>query len=115
MKKYTAAEDRYENMQYRRCGKSGLKLPLISLGLWHNFGHVDDFETGILLAYCYPERIACARPGNNAQFQMANGQLAAAGHRDDLASEPWLSVCPTTNKLVSGYSLKTPISLSSVV
>ena len=46
MKKYTAAEDRYENMQYRRCGKSGLKLPLISLGLWHNFGHVDDFETG---------------------------------------------------------------------
>jgi len=46
MEKYTAAADRYENMQYRRCGKSGLKLPLISLGLWHNFGHVDDFNTG---------------------------------------------------------------------
>lgn len=31
-------------MQYRRSGKSGLKLPVVSLGLWHNFGHVDDFE-----------------------------------------------------------------------
>lgn len=36
---------RYESMVYRRCGNSGLKLPLISLGLWHNFGGVDAFET----------------------------------------------------------------------
>jgi L-glyceraldehyde 3-phosphate reductase len=35
---YSAAEDRYERMAYRRCGRSGLKLPAISLGLWHNFG-----------------------------------------------------------------------------
>ena len=35
---YTPAEDRYEKMVYRRCGRSGLKLPAISLGLWHNFG-----------------------------------------------------------------------------
>src|SRR3990172_1871872 len=33
----------YENMQYRRCGKSGLKLPVLSLGLWHNFGRDDDY------------------------------------------------------------------------
>ena len=52
----------------------------------------DDFETGILLAYAYPERIACARPGNNAQFQMANGQIASLGHRDDLADQAWLAV-----------------------
>jgi L-glyceraldehyde 3-phosphate reductase len=39
--RYLAAEDRYESMQYRRCGRSGLKLPAISLGLWQNFG--DDF------------------------------------------------------------------------
>lgn len=45
MSTYTAAEDRYEKMQYRRCGKSGINLPLLSLGLWHNFGDVDDFET----------------------------------------------------------------------
>ena len=40
---YTAAKSRYEQMQYRRCGRSGLQLPAISLGLWHNFGGVDDF------------------------------------------------------------------------
>ena len=38
---YTASPERYDNMEYRRCGKSGIKLPLISLGLWHNFGDVD--------------------------------------------------------------------------
>jgi ATP-dependent helicase HrpB len=52
----------------------------------------DVYDSGILLAYAYPERIAFARPGNNAQFQLANGQLAMAGHNDDLAHEPWLSV-----------------------
>ena len=44
MSNYKASEDRYEKMQYRRCGKSGIKLPLLSLGLWHNFGDRDDFE-----------------------------------------------------------------------
>ncbi len=39
---YTPAENRYESMTYRRCGRSGLDLPAISLGLWHNFGGVDD-------------------------------------------------------------------------
>ena len=42
---YTATETRYETMTYRRCGASGLKLPLLSLGLWHNFGAGDDYET----------------------------------------------------------------------
>ena len=41
---YSANKNRYDLMQYRRCGNSGLKLPLISLGLWHNFGEIDDFE-----------------------------------------------------------------------
>jgi L-glyceraldehyde 3-phosphate reductase len=43
---YIAHEARYQSMQYRRCGKSGIRLPLISLGLWHNFGGVDTFENG---------------------------------------------------------------------
>lgn len=38
------SENRYANMQYRRCGKSGLLLPAVSLGLWHNFGDVDDAD-----------------------------------------------------------------------
>lgn len=37
--------DRYDRMRYRRCGASGLRLPEISLGLWHNFGGRDDYET----------------------------------------------------------------------
>lgn len=41
---YQPAVDRYSNMQYRRCGKSGIQLPALSLGLWHNFGHVDILE-----------------------------------------------------------------------
>ncbi|MES2131121.1 MAG: ATP-dependent helicase HrpB [Bacteroidota bacterium] len=53
---------------------------------------VDGYETGLLLAYAYPERIASAKPGNNAQFQLANGKIATAGHKDDLAHEAWLAV-----------------------
>ena len=41
---YSANNARYENMPYHRCGNSGLKLPAISLGLWHNFGGVDIFQ-----------------------------------------------------------------------
>jgi len=43
---YVPANSRYDNMPYRRCGRSGLLLPAISLGLWHNFGGVDSFENG---------------------------------------------------------------------
>jgi L-glyceraldehyde 3-phosphate reductase len=42
---YSAATTRYDSMQYNRCGKSGLLLPAISLGMWHNFGSVDDYKT----------------------------------------------------------------------
>jgi len=52
----------------------------------------DPWVTGLLLAYAYPERIAAARPGNNAQFQLSNGKIAQIGHRDDLAHESWLAV-----------------------
>lgn len=48
---YLADEKRYEKMKYNRSGKSGLKLPAISLGLWHNFGSVDSFET--MKEMCY--------------------------------------------------------------
>ncbi len=41
---YVPQNDRYDKVPYRRCGRSGLKLPAISLGLWHNFGGVDTFE-----------------------------------------------------------------------
>ncbi|MNB63331.1 L-glyceraldehyde 3-phosphate reductase [compost metagenome] len=43
---YLASDERYEVMRYNRCGKSGLKLPAISLGLWHNFGGADVYDNG---------------------------------------------------------------------
>ncbi|SDL68305.1 L-glyceraldehyde 3-phosphate reductase [Salinimicrobium catena] len=45
MYKYIASPDRYKRMKYRRCGRSGIQLPMLSLGLWHNFGDKDDFDT----------------------------------------------------------------------
>lgn len=41
---YQPDKNRYQTMQYRRCGQSGLKLPAISLGLWHNFGDATLLE-----------------------------------------------------------------------
>jgi len=48
---YLADENRYNDMLYRRCGSSGLKLPVLSLGLWHNFGGVDAEENGKKIIY----------------------------------------------------------------
>jgi L-glyceraldehyde 3-phosphate reductase len=42
--KYSPSESRYNNMVYNRCGKSGIKLPSISLGLWHNWGNINNYE-----------------------------------------------------------------------
>lgn len=41
---YLPNQNRYQDMEYRRCGNSGLKLPAVSLGLWHNFGGIDSLE-----------------------------------------------------------------------
>ena len=48
---YQAGENRYASMKYNRCGKSGLKLPALSLGLWHNFGSKDNFDN--MKALCF--------------------------------------------------------------
>lgn len=47
---YIAAQNRYDSMRYNRCGRSGLKLPAVSLGLWHNFGGVDTLENARAMA-----------------------------------------------------------------
>lgn len=46
---YLPSPSRYDSMIYRRCGFSGIKLPAISLGLWHNFGHVDEYDNSRLM------------------------------------------------------------------
>ena len=62
---YAAKENRYEMMKYRRCGRSGLQLPEISLGLWHNFGGVDRYETG-------RETVLSAFDAGLCHFDLAN-------------------------------------------
>ncbi len=62
---YKANDARYNDMQYRRCGNSGLLLPVISLGLWHNFGHTNDLETGRGL-------LRCAFDNGITHFDLAN-------------------------------------------
>jgi L-glyceraldehyde 3-phosphate reductase len=49
---YRADHKRYDKTQFRRCGQSGILLPLLSLGLWHNFGHTDNLETGRKILRC---------------------------------------------------------------
>ena len=49
---YQADSSRYQSMEYRRCGRSGLKLPAISLGLWHNFGDVTLYDNARRLIHC---------------------------------------------------------------
>jgi L-glyceraldehyde 3-phosphate reductase len=62
---YSANAERYNDMTYRRCGTSGLKLPLLSLGLWHNFGTNDDYEN--MKRMCFT-----AFDGGVTHFDLAN-------------------------------------------
>lgn len=69
---YQAQEKRYEKMQYRSVGQSGLKLPLISLGLWHNFGDVDPLDNQRKLVFkAFDEGIT--------HFDLANNYGPPAG------------------------------------
>lgn len=84
-------EDKRLNKKFLKIEKIASSYrEIINCGIQNS--SVDPYQTGLLLAYAYPERIACARPGNNAQFQLSNGSLAMAGHQDDLAHEAWLAV-----------------------
>lgn len=63
---YRAAENRYDSMQYRRCGRSGLLLPALSIGLWHNFGHTDNLENARrILRTCFDQGITHFDLANN--------------------------------------------------
>jgi L-glyceraldehyde 3-phosphate reductase len=90
---YAAASSRYESMPYRRCGRSGLKLPAISLGLWQNFGGADVFETGrSILHYAFDHGITHFDLANNygppyGSAEENFGRVMATdfkAHRDEL-------------------------------
>lgn len=69
---YNAAENRYTAMEYRKCGESGLKLPAVSLGLWHNFGDNNDFEN--MCKMCFT-----AFDNGITHFDLANNYGPEAG------------------------------------
>ncbi len=75
---------RYEKMQYRRCGHSGVLLPALSLGLWHNFGESDSHST----AY---DLIATAFNHGITHFDLANNYGPPAGHAESLFGEIFIS------------------------
>ena len=63
---YQPANGRYDRMPYKYCGKSGLQLPLISLGLWHNFGSVDDLKIATdIIKYAFDHGITHFDLANN--------------------------------------------------
>ena len=70
--KYVADLKRYESMEYRKCGESGLKLPAVSLGLWHNFGDNADFEN--MCRMCFT-----AFDSGITHFDLANNYGPEAG------------------------------------
>jgi L-glyceraldehyde 3-phosphate reductase len=66
MDENSASQGRYSRMKYNYSGRSGLKLPAVSLGLWHNFGHVDDFDNcRALLKYAFDVGITHFDLANN--------------------------------------------------
>ncbi|AXF85609.1 L-glyceraldehyde 3-phosphate reductase [Ephemeroptericola cinctiostellae] len=73
---YLASPNRYDTMQYRRCGNSGLKLPAISLGLWHNFGGVDTFEH-------YRDTLRTAFDHGVTHFDLANNYGPPPGSAEE--------------------------------
>tara|TARA_R110001583_G_scaffold335_3_gene3032 strand:+ start:5800 stop:6792 length:993 start_codon:yes stop_codon:yes gene_type:complete len=76
MEKYIAKNDRYDTMEYRRCGKSGLLLPALSLGLWHNFGDVDNYENGKQIVHT-------AFDNGVTHFDLANNYGPPAGSAEE--------------------------------
>ncbi|ESQ84786.1 aldo/keto reductase [Asticcacaulis sp. AC466] len=90
---YVASPTRYDTMPYRRCGRSGLKLPAISLGLWQNFGGVDVYETGrAILQYAFDKGVTHFDLANNygppyGSAEETFGRVMASdfkAHRDEL-------------------------------
>lgn len=73
---YLAADNRYDTMKYRRTGRSGLLLPALSIGLWHNFGFTDNFETG-------RDLLKCAFDNGITHFDLANNYGPPYGAAED--------------------------------
>ncbi|MBQ9386155.1 MAG: aldo/keto reductase [Bacteroidaceae bacterium] len=101
---YMAAQTRYDGgMPYFRCGRSGVKLPAVSLGFWHNFGSVDDFDKAHATARCaFDNGITCFDLANNygPEYGTAEENL---GRMMDLSFRPYRDELFITTK--AGYDM----------
>jgi L-glyceraldehyde 3-phosphate reductase len=100
---FAAADDRYEQMTYRRCGTSGLKLPAISLGLWQNFGHERPLETSRAI-------LRRAFDSGVTHFDLANNYGPPYGSAEEVFGEALrLDLAPYRDELVistkAGYDM----------
>jgi len=77
---YLPNPNRYKSMPYRRCGKSGLKLPAVSLGLWHNFGAIDSLENARTI-------LRLAFDSGITHFDLANNYGPPAGSAEETFGE----------------------------
>ncbi len=100
---YAAADGRYEEMTYRRCGASGLKLPAVSLGLWQNFGHERPLETSrAILRHAFDSGIT--------HFDLANNYGPPYGSAEQVFGEALrLDLAPYRDELIistkAGYDM----------
>jgi L-glyceraldehyde 3-phosphate reductase len=100
---YTANSNRYDSMPYRRCGASGIQLPAISLGLWHNFGGVDVFENGrAMLRRAFDLGVT--------HFDLANNYGPPPGSAEETFGQAlWLDFAPYRDELIlstkAGYDM----------
>ena len=106
---YTPAKERYETMEYNRCGESGLMLPKVSLGLWHNFGDTSDYEN--MKQLCFT-----AFDNGITQFDLANNYGPAYGSAERNFGITFLkSLLPVFQgsilRLRRGHSSQGPLSL----
>jgi len=94
MSSYSPHPQRYEAIPYARCGRSGLKLPRISLGLWHNFGGVDNLENQrAMLRRAFDLGITHFDLANNygpppGSAEERTGKILKEFPRDELSSPP---------------------------
>ncbi|NLT72621.1 MAG: L-glyceraldehyde 3-phosphate reductase [Chloroflexi bacterium] len=100
---YQAASVRYESMPFRRCGRSGIRLPAISLGLWHNFGGVDSFENGRAI-------VRRAFDLGVTHFDLANNYGPPPGSAEEAFGKIYrLDLAPYRDELIlsskAGYSM----------
>ncbi|MBQ3691035.1 MAG: ATP-dependent helicase HrpB [Bacteroidales bacterium] len=113
------------NRREKRHNKSFDRIELYAMELRKMFkvqednSEFDSYDTGLLLAESFPERIASAKLGNNAQFMLSNGTIAMLGYEDSLAGESWLAVAALNAKekiaRIFLASPLNPVSLKSML